>query len=299
MERQKSSRRFFVNALSLENTIEKSDVPDPFRMYLHEISKHPLLTKDQEREVTESISRFKDSKAEQRLVVSNLRLVVKIAMDYYSSHLNILDLIQEGNVGLIRAVRKFDPEKGTRFSTYASFWIRAYILKYLMDSWSMVKVGTKDSQRKLFYSLNKEKERIQREGIVPTLEMLADNFEVSVEDVQEMETRLARGDVSLEQPLYGEGEDTFLDTLSSDQDIEETVAEREESDMIHRKILEFKKMLNEKERYILDHRIIAEEPITLREIGERFNTSRESIRQLQGKISKKLTRNLRAVAAYG
>jgi RNA polymerase sigma-32 factor len=281
----------------MENTTtENTQVPDPFRMYLHEISKHSVLSKEEEREVAERIRRH-DKEAEQALVVANLRLVVKIALDYYSYHLNILDLIQEGNVGLLRAVQKYDPERGTRFSTYASFWIRAYILKYLMDSWSIVKIGTKDSQRKLFYSLNKEKEKLEKAGIDPSARILAENLDVSPEDVEDMEKRLYNGDVSLEDPLYGGGEDV-MDTIGTGEDIEETVAEKEKREMLQNKLMEFKNLLNEKERFILEHRIMAEEPITLREIGERFHTSRESIRQLQSKISRNLTKNLRAGMAW-
>ena len=167
---------------------------------------------------------------EQKLVMANLRLVVKVALDYSNYHLNALDLVQEGNVGLLRAVKKFDPERGTRFSTYASFWIRAYILKYLMDSWSIVKVGTKDSQRKLFYSLNKEKEKLERSGVQPTSQVLAESLEVSVRDVEDMEKRLYHGDVSLEDPLY-EGGEEIMDTISSDEDIEETVAGKERDEI--------------------------------------------------------------------
>ena len=286
-----------MNLSSMENTTtENTQVPDPFRMYLHEISKHSVLSKEEEREVAERIRRH-DKEAEQALVVANLRLVVKIALDYYSYHLNILDLIQEGNVGLLRAVQKYDPERGTRFSTYASFWIRAYILKYLMDSWSIVKIGTKDSQRKLFYSLNKEKEKLEKAGIDPSARILAENLDVTPEDIEDMERRLYNGDVSLEDPLYGGGEDV-MDTIGTGEDIEETVAEKEKREMLQNKLMEFKNLLNEKERFILEHRIMAEEPITLREIGERFNTSRESIRQLQSKISRNLTKNLRAGMAW-
>ena len=185
-----------MNFSSMENTAaESAQVPDPFRMYLYEISKHSVLSKEEEREIAERIQ-MHDKDAEQALVVANLRLVVKIALDYYSYHLNILDLIQEGNVGLLRAVQKYDPERGTRFSTYASFWIRAYILKYLMDSWSIVKIGTKDSQRKLFYSLNKEKEKLEKAGIEPSARILAENLDVSPEDIEDMEKRLYNGDVS-------------------------------------------------------------------------------------------------------
>jgi len=278
-------------------TAENTQVPDPFRLYLYEISKHTVLSKEAEREVAERIRIHHDKEAEQALVIANLRLVVKIALDYYSYHLNILDLIQEGNVGLLRAVQKYDPERGTRFSTYASFWIRAYILKYLMDSWSIVKIGTKDSQRKLFYSLNKEKEKLEKAGIDPSARILAENLDVSQEDIEDMEKRLYNGDVSLEDPLYGGGEDV-MDTIGTGEDIEETVAEKEKKEMLRNKLVEFKKLLNEKERFILEHRIMAEEPITLREIGERFHTSRESIRQLQSKISKNLTKNLRAGMAW-
>jgi RNA polymerase sigma-32 factor len=266
-------------------------------MYLHEISKHPVLTKDEEKDIAESIAFRKDKRAEQALVVANLRLVVKIALDYYSYHLNVLDLIQEGNVGLLRAVKKFDPTRGTRFSTYASFWIRAYILKYLMDSWSIVKVGTKDSQRKLFYGLNKEKEKMEKLGITPSVELLAESLDVSEADVEDMEKRLYNGDISLEDQLYDGGEE-IMDTISTDEDIEETVAEKERRDILHRKLIDFKSLLSDKEKYILEHRIMSEEPITLREIGERFNTSRESVRQLQSKITKNLTRNHRSAIVW-
>jgi len=287
---------YAMSAVRADHVTDTSERADPFRMYLHEISKHPVLTKDQEREIAERIRTGTDKKAEQDLVVANLRLVVKIALDYYSYHLNILDLIQEGNVGLLRAVRKYDVTRGTRFSTYASFWIRAYILKYLMDSWSIVK-GTKDSQRKLFYGLNKEKEKLEKLGIAPSSQILADHLDVSVADIDDMERRLYNGDVSLEDQLYGGGEEV-MDTLSTDEDIEETVSEKERRELFRRKLADFKTLLNEKERYVLEHRIMSEDPITLREIGERFNTSRESVRQLQTKITKNLTRNLKSAIVW-
>lgn len=266
---------------------------DPFRTYIREISRHPILSKEEEWEVAERIRVHKDKNAEQRLVTGNLRLVVKIALQYSNFEPNLLDLVQEGNVGLMRAVQKYDSLRGTRFSTYASFWIRAYILKYIMDSRSLVKIGTKDTQRKLFFSLNKEKEKLEKLGITPSAQLLAENLDVSTDDVEDMEMRLRNCDVSLEEPQYGEG-DPLMDTISSGEDIEEEVAEKEKMEILGRRLREFKRMLSEKERFILENRILTEDPVTLREIGDRFNTSRESIRQMQTKIAKSLARSLRS-----
>jgi RNA polymerase sigma-32 factor len=280
------------DSIATEPESETSEVRDPFTAYLHEVSKYPLMTREEEREMAQRVQMKGDKDAEQRMVLANLRLVVKIALDY-RNHLNVLDLVQEGNMGLIRAVGKYDPEKGTRFSTYASFWIRAYMLKYLMNSWSVVKIGTKDSQRKLFYSLTREKEKLERSGIIPSADVLADNLKVSSADIEHMEQRLYHGDVSLEAPQHGDG-DPLMDTIGSGEDIEETLIEKDYTEMLHKKLGDFKKLLNEKERFILDNRIMAENPLTLREIGERFSTSRESVRQIQAKISRNLASNLRS-----
>ena len=280
------------DSIQSEPESETSEVRDPFSTYLHEVSKYPLMTKEEERETAQRVRMGGDKDAEQKMVLANLRLVVKIALDY-RSHLDILDLIQEGNIGLVRAVPKYDPERGTRFSTYASFWIRAYMLKYLMDSWSMVKIGTKDTYRKLFYSLNREKKRLEKSGIIPSAEVLADNLKVSTADIEDMEQRLYHGDVSLEAPQHEDG-DALIDTIGSGEDIEETLIEKDYTEMLHKKLADFKKQLSEKECFILENRIMAENPATLREIGERFNTSRESIRQMQAKVSRNLTKHLRS-----
>jgi RNA polymerase sigma-32 factor len=160
---------------------------DPLKRYLSEVSKHPVLTREKELEFAIKAFDQKDRDAAQMLVISNLKLVVKIALEYYNTYLNILDLIQEGNVGLVHAVKKYNPYKGTRFSTYASFWIRAYILKHIMDSWSIVKVGTTQSQRKLFYRLNKEKKKLEAQGVVPAPQLLASTLDVKTEEVEDME----------------------------------------------------------------------------------------------------------------
>lgn len=260
---------------------------DPLKKYLSEISRHSVLSREEEMEIAEKAHRFKDSEASQKLVTSNLRLVVKIALEYYNTYLNILDLIQEGNVGLVHAVRKYNPYKGTRFSTYSSFWIRAYILKYIMDSWSIVKVGTTQSQRRLFYRLKKEKKRLEGLGLFPAPQLLASTLDVKVGEVEDMEKRLSYTDISLEHPVYDEGEETFMDMIKTDDNIEDVVAAKEKKEILERKIHEFKKMLNDKELFIFEQRIMIEEPLTLQEIGEKFTISRERVRQLENRVLKK------------
>jgi RNA polymerase sigma-32 factor len=270
---------------------ETAEVLNPFRAYLHEVSKYPLMTVEEERETARRVRMEGDKNAERRMVLANLRLVVKIALEY-RRRLGILDLIQEGNMGLIHAVGKYDPERGTRFSTYASFWIRAYMLKYLMDSWSMVKIGANDAQRKLFYSLTREKEKLERSGICPSAELLADNLKVGSADIEDMEQRLYHGDISLEGSRHRDG-DELMDTIGSGEDIEETLIEKDYTEVLHKRLDDFKKQLNEKECFIFENRIMAEDPLTLREIGKSFKTSKESVRQMQAKILRNLTRKLR------
>jgi RNA polymerase sigma-32 factor len=260
---------------------------DTLKVYIAGVAKYPLLSREEEREVTRAIYDYQDLDAVERLAVSNLRLVVKIAMGYYNTYLNILDLIQEGNVGLLHAVKKYNPYKGTKFSTYAQFWIRAYILKYLMDSWSLVKVGTTQSQRKLFFRLNKEKRRLEALGLYPAPKLIASTLQVKEEDVVEMQTRLSYNDVYLESPLNYEGTDTMMDMLSTDEDVEDIVNEKETLELLAERVKEFKTTLNEKETCILDHRLMAEEPRTLQELGMRLHISRERVRQIEKRILKK------------
>ncbi len=270
--------------------VEDKSLPlpfDPLKTYLAEVSKYPVLSREEEFEVSRLVYENKDRDAAQKLVISNLKLVVKIALEYYNTYLNILDLIQEGNVGLLHAVKKFNPYKGTKFSTYASFWIRAYMLKFIMDSWSLVKVGTTQGQRKLFYRLNKEKQKLEALGIYPAPKLLASTLDVKEEEVEDMQKRLAYTDVSLETPIHEDSEDTIMDMMGSDENVEEIVSGRERSKILSKKVLEFKATLNDKEAFIFDHRIMAEEPVTLQEIGAKFRISRERVRQIENKVVKK------------
>jgi RNA polymerase sigma-32 factor len=260
---------------------------DVMNTYLLEVSKYPVLTREEEFEVSQRVFDEDDRNAAERLVVSNLRLVVKIALEYYNTYSNVLDLIQEGNIGLLRAVKKYNPHKGTKFATYAAFWIRAFILKYIMDSWSLVKVGTTQDQRKLFYRLNKEKRRLETLGVYPTPKLLAGTLDVKEKEVVNMEKRLALADVSLEAPISDESDDTVMDTMKSDINVEEIVEEREKVEVIAKKVLEFKRTISDKESFILDHRVMAEEPSTLQEIGETLNISRERVRQIENGVVRK------------
>lgn len=266
-----------------------SETVDLLKTYLSELPKHSILSKEEELEVAERAHRYKDRDASNRLVTSNLRLVVKIAFEYRNAHANVLDLIQEGNMELVHAVRKFDPYKGTRFSTYSSFWIRAYMLKYLMDSWSMVKIGTTQSQRKLFFRLNKEKKKLEAEGIVPTPQLLAGILDVKVGQVEEMEKRLAHSDISLETPVREEGQDTLGEMLKMDDNIEEFLAAKEKREILEQMIAEFKKTLSDKELFIFEERMAKDEPSTLTEIGLRFRVSRERVRQVESRVFKKFS----------
>jgi len=249
------------------------------------------MRREEERAIAQRV-RMGDKEAGQKMVLANLRLVVRIAL-HYRSHPNPLDLIQEGNIGLMHAVGKYDPEMGIRFSTYATFWIRARMGRYLMDTWSMVKIGTTDSHRKLFYSLKREKERLERSGVIPSARLLADNLDTTALEIEDMEQRLYHLDISLEAPQREDG-NPLMDTIGSGEDIEETVIEKDTAVMLRKRLGDFKKRLKERECFILDNRIMADDPLTLEEIGQRFNTSKERVRQIQVKISNNLARNLRS-----
>jgi RNA polymerase sigma-32 factor len=283
----------------LEKT-EERELPatsDPLKMYLSEISRYPVLSREEERKVAILIHEKSDRKAAQKLAISNLKLVVKIALEYYNTYLNVLDLIQEGNVGLLHAVKKYNPYMGTKFSTYAAFWIRAYILKYIMDSWSLVKVGTTQGQRRLFFRLNKEKQRLESQGIYPTPKLLASTISVKEEEINSMTERLTYTDVSLDAAIHDGSDDTMMDTIRSDDDVEEIVSERQKSYLLSKKVTEFKGTLDDRDSFIFNHRVMAEDPMTLEEIGSRFNISRERVRQVELRMIKKLKEHFQGEAS--
>ncbi|GFH62412.1 MAG: conserved hypothetical protein [Candidatus Desulfovibrio kirbyi] len=268
---------------------------DNLYLYLRELSRFPMLTPEEEHALALRVRDHNDPDAAFRLVSSHLRLVVRIAMDFQRRWMqNVLDLIQEGNVGLMRAVNKFDPDKGIKFSYYASFWIKAYILKFIMDNWRMVKIGTTQVQRKLFYNLNRERQRLIAQGYNPDAALLAERLGVNEEQIIEMDQRLSSSDISLNMPVGEEsGNATRMDFLPAlSPGIESMLASVEIAAIVRSRLKTIVPELNEKELYILRNRLLSDEPVTLREIGERYNITKERVRQLEARLLKKIRRHL-------
>lgn len=262
---------------------------DPLQRYLTEISRYKLLTREEEIELGKKVLGG-DRDAAYSMVTSNLRLVVKIALEFQRVWMqNLLDLIQEGNIGLMQAVKKFDPYKNVKFSYYASFWIKAYILKFIMDNWRLVKIGTTQGQRKLFFKLKKEKQKLIEEGFDPKPKLLSERLGVSEREIVDMDQRLDGWDVSLDAPLKDDSDTERIEFLSTEtESIEDTVAKKEMRALLHSKIEEFRKKMTPRELEIFDQRIFSDSPLTLQEIGDRYGISRERVRQVEKSIIKKM-----------
>jgi len=241
---------------------------DPLQIYLMEVKRYDLISREEEIELATKIREKNDDKAAYKLVTANLRLVVKIAMDFHRYWTkNLLDLIQEGNLGLLQAVRKFDPYRGIKFSYYASFWIKAYILKFIMDNWKLVKIGTTQSQRKLFFNLAKERDKLIAEGFAPEPKLLAERLDVKEEEVVEMTQRLGGWEVSLSSPVGGDDSRESFDAFLPDPGIaiDEQISEVQSRKLLLKSLGEFRKTLSGKEADIFDNRIMAEKPLTLQD----------------------------------
>lgn len=263
---------------------------DPLHIYLQEIKKFRALEPDEEFGLARRYRDEKEEAAAFTLITSNLRLVVKIAMDFQRRWMkNVLDLIQEGNVGLMKAVQKFDPDKGIKFSYYASFWIKAYILKFIMDNWRMVKIGTTQAQRKLFYNLGKERQRLQAQGYDPDTSTLSRNLHVSESDIIEMGQRLGQHDMSLDMQVGTDSGFTPMDFIPAlEAGVEAQMASDEINVLLHDNIDALRDGLNEKERDILEERLLADNPVTLREIGDKYGITRERVRQIEARLLQKI-----------
>ena len=272
---------------------------DPLGRYLSEIRRFPLLSREDERVIARRYVKNKDPEDAYRLVTANLRLVVKLAYEFARATKNVLDLIQEGNVGLMEAVKNFDPEHGIRFPSYAVWWVRAYIYRYLINNWRLVKIGTTQAQRKLFFNLRKETERLEREGFKPQPLLLAHRMGVRESDVREMQERMGQSEVSLDQPT-GSGDDNdtrLLDVIpDAGHNPETEAADREWRDFARDKVKQFADTLAGKEREIFDARLLAEDPETLQVIGARFGISRERVRQIETRLKRRLKEFIEASA---
>ncbi len=262
--------------------------------YLQEISQFPLLSREETEELAIHYNETGDPEAAYKLVSSNLRLVVKVAMDFQKYWMqNFLDLIQEGNVGLVQAAKKFDPYREVKFSYYAAYWIRAYILKFIMDNWRMVKIGTTQAQRKLFFSLNKERKLLESQGFQPDVKLLAQRLNVKEREVIEMSQRMDNWDMSLESPVREDSNDEQKDFIPhAGPSVEEVVAGREIRERMAEILDEMQNNLNDKEQMILQARLLSDEPQTLQDIADIFGISRERVRQIEVNLLKKMKKYL-------
>ena len=271
-------------------------------MYLSEINQFPLLKQDQEQTLARSYREGGDLEAGHRLVTSNLRFVVKVAYEYRSYGIRMADLIQEGNIGLMKAVQKFDPDKGIRLISYAVWWIRAYIQNYILKSWSLVKLGTTQAQRKLFFSLARTRREIEKLGGGEARESqkevreIAKKLRVKPSEVTEMELRLEGRDLSLDAPMSEDGSSTHVDFVAShDVGQDELIGEAQEQRIMARRVELALGRLDQRERVIIEKRIMSDKPMTLKELGRYFGFSRERARQLEIRAKEKLKQELAAL----
>ena len=263
---------------------------DTLTRYMAELAHYPPISREEEHALALRWRERGDTSAARRLVLANLRLVVKIAMEYRRAWTNALDLIQEGNVGLLQATHRFDPYQGVKLSSYAAYWIRAYILKYILDNFRVVRLGTTRAQRKLFFRLNKEKRQLEREGFQVEPALLAERLDVSEADVVDMEQRLSQSDLSLNAPVRPDDDKTELgDTLSlPTRSAEEDVGSNELREVFDKQLAGFRRELEARDLQILERRVLAENPRTLQELADEFGVSRERVRQLEARLVARL-----------
>ena len=264
---------------------------DPLQAYLREVQRHPLLTSDEEKDLTQRYVKTQDVRTAARLVTANLRLVVKLAYEYRRAYKNIMDLIQEGNIGLMQAVKRYDPYRGVKLSSYAAWWIRAYILRFILNNWRLVKLGTTQAQRKLFFNLNKEKAKLSALGIEPTAAEIASRLHVEEKEVIDMDRRLSSGEASLDAPV-GDTDGRAVSRLEMMPSLlggpDTALEAREMGELVNDSLAKFRETLKGKDVIIFDKRMRAEDPLTLQELGDEFGISRERVRQLEARLTMKL-----------
>jgi RNA polymerase sigma-32 factor len=271
---------------------------DALQKYLSDLRKYPLLSAEEEHKVAVLYKETGDRKAAERLVTANLRFVVKVAAEYSKFGARMIDLIQEGNVGLMHAVREFNPYKGVKLITYAVWWIRGYIQEYLMKNYSQVRIGTTQAQKKLFYHLNKEKAKLDALGNAPDVKLLSSRLGVTEDEVREMEKRLSGRDLSIDAPQGDEDDGRRWVESQTDSNAigaDDSLALREEKEIFYREIDKIVGQLNDKEKYILQNRVLGDPPKTLQEVGDHFGITRERSRQLEERVIEKIKEHFKTV----
>ncbi len=275
------------------DTSSKPAIYDPVSAYYQTLRHYPVLTRDEEKKLAVRYLETEDVDAAYTLVTSNLKLVIKIALEYRRLWREIVDLIQEGNVGLMQAVKKYDPYRGVRFSSYAAWWVRAYIIRYIMNNTRMVKIGTTQAQRTLYFQLGKERERLRRMGIEPDSKAIAKSLNLKESEVEEMSMRLSTGDLSLEAKRGHDGDFSLYDTIPAlEPDTESRVADAETRSIYLEKLSEFVATLADRDRKIFTMRWMRDDPLTLQVVGEKLGITRERVRQLEARIIKNLREHL-------
>ncbi len=265
--------------------------------YLSEIRRYPILDADEEKELAIRYQETGDPEAAERLVASNLRLVVKLAFQYHRQWNNVLDLVQEGNVGLVEALSRYDPYRGIRFSSYAQYWIRAMILRFLMDNFRMVRLGSTRAGRKLFFQLQKERDRMLKEGLEVSTKLLAERLEVAESEVIAVDQHMRAPALSIDSPVGDPSEGRALSDMISDSAApgpDELAANTELGGQVREHLNEFRGTLSgEREQAIWDERLLSVDPLPLSELGRRFGVSKERIRQIEAKMRRRLKVYLR------
>ena len=280
---------------SVAATGRSVETVDTLTHYMAQLRNYAPISREEEHSLAVRWVEEHDREAARQLVLSNLRLVVKIAMEYRRAWTNVLDLIQEGNLGLLQATQRFDPYKGVKLSSYAIYWIRAYILKYILDNIRLVRLGKTRAERKLFFRLNKEKRELERLGFEAVPKLLAERLDVSESDIVDMEQRLSRNDLSLQAPAFSDDDRQEVgDRMAAGgASVEQTVADAELRRVFMERVREFADGLGPRDRRIVDARILAEEPLSLQELGTEFGVSRERVRQLEARIVSQLRAHLK------
>ena len=275
---------------------------DPFQAYMREVQRYRLLTPDEEKKLTREYVETQDPDIARKLVTANLRLVIKLAYEYRRAYKNMMDLIQEGNIGLMQAVKRYDPYRGVKLSSYSAWWIRAYMLRFILNNWRLVKLGTTQAQRKLFFNLNKQKAKLNAMGIEPTPALIADRLGVKESEVIQMDRRMGASEASLDVPL-GDAEGRSVarvELMASEQKAtDEKVASQELGELVNDRLAKFRERLQGKELTIFDKRMVAEDPLTLQKLGDEFGVSRERVRQLEARLANTLRDYIKAELGDG